>query len=151
MKKSILLIDKDKQELGMFDDAIEQMLGSFDCTYAKDSLQALGVLQRDRPDIIFINYYIPPGNGLEFVAVVKTEPMLKDIRVFLYANYISDEINKMAHTLGAAGCIETTGCRSIFIHELKAILNPELLPAYVFLRRNTTFSLPVTFFYGPSD
>ena len=130
----------------MFDDAIEQMPGSFDCTYARDSLQALGMLQRDKPDIIFINYYILPGNGLEFVAVVKTEPMLKDIRVFLYANYISDEINKMAHTLGAAGCIETTGCRSTFIHELKAILNPELLPAYVFLRRNTTLSLPLVIY-----
>lgn len=135
----------------MFDDAIEQMPGSFDCTYTKDSLQALGMLQRDKPDIIFINYYIPPGNGLELVAVVKTEPMLKDIRVFLYANHISDEINKMAHTLGAAGCIETTGCGSTFIHELKAILNPELLPAYVFLRRNTTFSLPLTFVNDVSD
>lgn len=151
MKKSILLIDKDEQEAGMFDDAMKQIPASFECTYAKDSLQALGMLHERKPDIIFINYYIPPGNGLEFVAVVKAEPLLKDVRVFLYANSISDEINKMAHILGAAGCIETTGCQTTFIRELKAILNPELLPEYVFLRRNTTFSLPLTFVSGSFD
>lgn len=133
MKTHILLIGEEKKELEMFEQTLQQMQGGINYACASEFLHALEAIQKNRPDIIFINYGAQPFNSLQLLSVIKSEPRSKTARVYLYATSVSEEVNKMARTLGASGCIEKTDCPSTFLRELKAILDPRLLPSYIFL------------------
>jgi DNA-binding response OmpR family regulator len=138
MKKHIMLIDDDKDELVIFMDALNPIMGDFKCTYADNAEQAYEMLKYLEPDVIFVDYNLPPLNGLQLLAVIRGKRKFRKSKVYLYSTTISDEVNKMARTLGAAGCIEKTNKISTLTHELKAILNPELLPSYVFFGGNNS-------------
>lgn len=137
MNTHILLVGEEKKELEIFEETLKQMHGAVSYVYAGEGLHALEIVQHNKPDIVFINYNIQPADSLKFLSVIKSEPKMRSIRVFLYATFISEEINKMARMLGASGCIEKTNCVTTFIRELKAILDPRLLPGYIFLKRLT--------------
>lgn len=139
MKSHILLIGEEKKELEMFEEALLQVHGAVNCTYAGEALHALEAIRRARPDIVFINFATQPDSSLQVLSVIKSEPVLKYIRVFLYAEAISEEVNKMARVLGASGCLEKTTCEATLRRELQAILDPQLLPGYIFLRRLNDF------------
>jgi DNA-binding NtrC family response regulator len=73
MKKHILLIDDDRDELTIFMDALADVPGSFKCTYASSASQGLQMLQYLHPDFIFIDYNLPPTNGLRLLSEIKKE------------------------------------------------------------------------------
>ncbi len=135
MKTHILLIGNEENELKMFEEAFLQIRGAVNYSYAPETSHALEKIQYSQPDIIFISHTTQPAASLQFLSVVKSEPKLKCIRVFLYATIITEEFSKMARMLGASGCMERTGCQATFMRELKAILDPQLLPGYIFLKR----------------
>jgi hypothetical protein len=135
MKTHILLIGNEKIELGMFEEAFLQIKGAVSYSYVPETSHAFEKIQDNKPDIIFVSHTTQPAASLQFLSAVKSEPKLKYIRVFLYATTIAEEINKMARILGASGCIERTSCQATFLRELKAILDPQLLPDYIFLKR----------------
>ncbi|MEO5563219.1 MAG: response regulator [Chitinophagaceae bacterium] len=122
MQKNILLIDDDEDELKIFTDAVRQVPGEFKCAFAPDSEQGLVLLKSFVPDYIFVDFNIPKINGLQFISAVKNERHLREIPVFLYSTSISDEINKLAEILGAAGSIEKTFSIGMLAGELKTIL-----------------------------
>lgn len=135
MRKGILIIDPDKEEFQSFLNVLQHIQGGYHCKYATDGLSACKVLHRYLPGVIFINNELPQLSGLQFLSYIKSEERLQSIRVYIYATTISNEVNNMAQTLGASGCIEKTGCPQTFLRELKAILNPVLLSNYNFFNR----------------
>ncbi len=64
MKKHILLIDDDVDELKIFNDALEELPGNFKCTYASNAYQAMDMLKFIHPHFIFIDYNLPAMNGI---------------------------------------------------------------------------------------
>jgi CheY-like chemotaxis protein len=136
MKKHVLLIDEDKSELNHFMSAIGNIKGNIKCTYASSSEQALEMLKFIEPHFIFIDYNMPKVNGLQLLSVIKGEPKLKGVKVFIYSENISDEIHKMARILGAAGCIEKHGTISWLTHQFTAIFAGDLMPSYALLKSN---------------
>lgn len=65
MKKHILLVDDDKDEAMLFNEALKNVPGSFKCTYASSGLHALEMLNYIQPDFIFINFNMPVMNGAD--------------------------------------------------------------------------------------
>lgn len=122
MKKHILFIDENTNDLKIFLDAIKKIPGDFKCTYATASTQAIEMLKYIVPDFIFIDYNLPKLNGLQFLAIIRNEDRLRNVRSFLYSNRISEELNKMAMVLGATGCIEKTDAVNMLAIELKSAL-----------------------------
>ena len=62
--------------------------------------QALELCRSHKPDVLVIDYRMPPGpNGLVIAARVRTE--LPDIAVILYTNYRGDDIRQEAARIGA--------------------------------------------------
>ena len=134
MKKRVLLIDEDKDELGTFLEIFKHVGGPLKCTHADSGRQAIEVLQHTVPDFIFIDYELPEINALQVVSAIRFQSKLRETKVYLYSESITDESSKMARMLGATGCIEMSGELSDLIHKFKAIFSPELLPSYVFLK-----------------
>lgn len=107
MKKHILLIDDDKDELTIFLDALRHVPSDdgFKCTYAQSTLQAVHMLKFLVPDYIFIDYNIPKMNGIEFIDFIRQQPTLRKTKLCLYSTRISGEMNEAATAMGAS-CIE---------------------------------------------
>ena len=101
MKKRVLLIDEDKNELISFSEISKNVKGSFKCNYAESGMQAIGMLQHTSPDFIFIDYQLSEINALQVLSAIRFQSKLKAANVYLYADTISDENSKMARMLGS--------------------------------------------------
>lgn len=125
MKKHILLIDDDRDNLKIFVHAMQQVPGKpFKCTCARDRHQAREMLKYLEPDFVFVDFNIPELKGVKLVADLKTEMNLPDIPVYLYTANISPETSRMARLLGAAGCIGKTDAGDSLVRKLQSILEP---------------------------
>ena len=134
MKKRVLLVDEDKDELVSFLELLKQVQGPLKCTHAISGRQAIDVLQHTAPEFIFVDYELPGINALQLVSAIRFQAKLRETKVYLYSKSITYDSSKMARMLGATGCIEMSGEFSDLVHKFKAIFSPELLPSYVFLK-----------------
>jgi len=134
MKKHILLIDGDKNELTTFVSALKNINADYQCAYAENSEQALDLLKYIHPDFIFIAYDLPDVNGLQVLSVIRNEPRLQRTKIYICTETISEEVDKMARLLGAAGCIEKNATISWLTHLFKAIFDGQLMPKYAIMR-----------------
>ena len=125
MKTHIFLIDDDIDEMKLFVEAMKEVIPEFKCTYASSGAQALKMLLYLRPEVIFIDYNIPPMNGLELAGELKKNKELKDIPLFLYSTHINLNIQQKAHDLGIVECIEKPCTMTGMVQILKSIFTGE--------------------------
>jgi len=134
MKKRVLLVDEDKDQLVSFLEIFKHVPGPLKCTHSDNGRHAIDMLQHTVPDFIFIDYDLSESDALQLVSAIRFQSKLRETKVYLYSTSITDENSKMARMLGATGCIEMSGELSDLIHKFKAIFSPELLPSYVFFK-----------------
>lgn len=106
MKKLILLIDDDEEELEFFIDALHQIYFPCDCIFARSAEQALKLLCCTVPDFIFVDFNMPKMNGLRCLEEIKKINNLQSVPVILYSSAINDELTENAMVRGAAACIK---------------------------------------------
>lgn len=123
MKKHILLVDDDREELSLFMDALREVPGSYKCTYSDSAIHALEMLNYLHPDFIFLDYNLPDIDGVELIARIKKDRKLNNIPLFLYSSVISKEKDNAAMSLGVTACIQKPGT----IGEMSAILKSVFL------------------------
>ena len=121
MKKHVLLVDDDKDELFLFNEALKEVPGSFKCTYASSGAQALEMLNYIQPDFIFVDYNLPVLDGVEVLNGIKKDKKISDIPVFLYSSSLTKDVNSTAMYLGAAGCIRKPNSIGMMTMVLKSI------------------------------
>lgn len=93
--------DKSKQKILVIEDehtlklAIQKKLEKtgFQVQAVASAEEALELLenQDNKPDIIWLDYYLPSMNGLEFLTELKENPRLGDIPVFVISNTAGPE------------------------------------------------------------
>jgi CheY-like chemotaxis protein len=123
MKKHVLLVDDDKDELFLFNEALKEVPGSFKCTYASSGAQALEMLNYIQPDYVFIDYNLPVMDGVSILTEIRKDKKMSDIPVFLYSSSLSKDINSTAIFLGASGCIRKPNSIGMMTMVLKSILS----------------------------
>jgi DNA-binding NtrC family response regulator len=123
MTKEILLIDDDEDELEVFKEALRSVDKNIQCSQAKDLNEALDFLNFSSPAYIFIDYNMPKANGLECVIEIKKIERLENSKIILYSNYISEEMNQRAISLGAYKCVKKPSMINVLIKNLKEILH----------------------------
>jgi len=119
MKKHILLIDDDPDELDLLQDALDEMAFEYKCTWAQSGGQALEMLRYLEPDIIFLDINMPNMNGLECLAAIKRLPDRDTIPVVLSSTGMNNDIKNKGIEIGAAACIKKANT----FDELNAVLN----------------------------
>ena len=133
MKKHILLVDDDKDELVIFMDALRRVPADdgFKCTYASSTEQAIEMLKYLVPDYIFTDFNMPLMNGLEFLKSIKGQQRFTNTQLCLYSTHISEEIQKRACILGIY-CIQKTGTIDSLSENLSGVFAVERQPHYIF-------------------
>jgi CheY-like chemotaxis protein len=124
MKKHILVIDDDEDELTLFIDALNRLNIPYKCTWAKSGEQALKQLTYLTPDIIFLDLNMPRMNGLECLTAIKQQARLQACPVVLHSSAMTADWRDKGITLGAAACLVKSDTGS----KLATILS-ELMPA----------------------
>jgi CheY-like chemotaxis protein len=105
MKKLILLIDDDHEELLILQEALS-LAGVFNqCQWATSAEEAVNMLQQLLPDFIFIDINMPRCNGLECLSTIRSMHLSQQAKVIMYSTCINPQTKTIAQQQGAL-CLE---------------------------------------------
>lgn len=122
MKKHILLIDDDKDELGFIVTALDTIGMPYKCTWAQSGEQAIEQLQYLAPDYILLDINLPGIDGFQTLAHIKRLPGRGEIPVILYSTGMNKMAEQKGMALGAAFCIQKPDNLQGFCEGLKTVL-----------------------------
>jgi CheY-like chemotaxis protein len=97
----IFYADDDPVDIVFFTRALRRIDPSIKCVTATDGVEALDKLftQKQRPDAIFIDLYMPKLDGIECVIAIKRNKDLKRIPIIIISNAINkkeiDQFNRL--------------------------------------------------------
>jgi DNA-binding response OmpR family regulator len=105
MKKHILLIDDDSDELVIFCEAMKDTGIENKITWAESVDHALKMLMYIQPDIIFIDYNMPGDDGLTGIMQIRELTTCDQVPVILYSTCVAGSNTVNAMKVGATACI----------------------------------------------
>lgn len=127
----ILLIDDDKEELLILDQAFKVGGLPYSCVWAGGLERAFQLLNEVLPDYILIDYNMPKANGIECLEQVRNLPGIDKIPIVMYSSHLSEENRRQALDKGAAGYIQKTSSLLQLIKSLKKALGEgKWLPSF---------------------
>ena len=122
MKKLIFIIDDDREEQDIFNIVLDHAGIAHDCIWADGAETALRMLQKLQPGFIFLDLNMPKINGLACLPALRRMENLRQVPIFLYSTYISDETRKLAIERGASKCIEKPDSEKVLLEILQEVL-----------------------------
>lgn len=84
--------------------------------------EGLEKLREETFDLVFLDHLLPGMNGFEALEVIKADPELRHIPVFMYTSQSADRYRQEANTRGAAGVIGKQVNRDQLLRTIEAIL-----------------------------
>lgn len=109
----VLLVEDSTVDARLTRAALEENHFNVDLRHAMDGREGMAFLRREaprfadapRPDMILLDLNMPRMNGREFLAELKTEPMLADIPVVVLTTSDVEQDVVASYQLGAAGFV----------------------------------------------
>lgn len=100
--------------------------------------EGLKQLREETFDLVFLDHLLPGMNGLEALDVIKADPDLRHIPVFMYTSQSADRYRQDAKARGAAGVIGKQVDREQLLTTIEAILtDASTLPSLSPVENNT--------------
>jgi CheY-like chemotaxis protein len=106
MKRHILLVDDDEDDVTDFMAALNKIDLPCKCTWANSGDQAIKQLAYLTPDIIFLDVSMPGMNGLECLAEIRQIHRLQEVPVVLHSMGLPSSYQEKGMKLGASACVE---------------------------------------------
>ncbi|HHT75879.1 MAG TPA: response regulator [Methanomassiliicoccaceae archaeon] len=101
-RSEILVVDDNPGDALLLHEAFEANGSSVSLSRARDGMDALGFLRRNKshPTLIVLDIKMPRMGGLEFLKELRGDPSLKDIPVIILTGSDAPEDRKAARRLG---------------------------------------------------
>jgi CheY-like chemotaxis protein len=106
MGKRALIVDDSRSARVILGRMLEQQGLAVDT--AESAEQALEYLQRDRPDVIFMDHLMPGMDGFQAVQTIKSDPQTATIPLMMYTSQEGELYVSQARALGAVGVLPKT-------------------------------------------
>ncbi len=90
MKKKIMIVDDDRLNVTLLQFGLKDK--GFDICVAQDGQEALGVLTKEKPDLIILDIQMPKMNGFEFMNELNSSHQGKIPVIMLTANETMQDI-----------------------------------------------------------
>lgn len=104
--KRALIVDDSRSARVILSRMLEQHAMTVDT--AESAEQALEYLQRNRPDVIFMDHLMPGMDGFEAVQAIKADPLTATIPLMMYTSQEGELYVSQARALGAVGVLPKT-------------------------------------------
>jgi DNA-binding NtrC family response regulator len=133
MKKNLnlLIIDDDPDDRWFFQDAVNEINETIECTFAKDGMQALELLNNPTlalPDYIFLDLRMPRVSGKRCLTEIKANDRLKDIPVLIYTTSTDVKESIELKSLGASHFISKPHSPEEIYYILTVVLEEQIAP-----------------------
>jgi CheY-like chemotaxis protein len=102
---TLLFIDDDPDDFIFFKEAVAHCGLPCTCLHADNGLTALTVLDRLRPDIIFLDNNMPLLNGHETLIRIRERRTLDDVPIYMLSTSMTTNECDDFSMLGATGCM----------------------------------------------
>jgi CheY-like chemotaxis protein len=90
---------------------------------ATSALEALEILERERPDLIVMDIQLPGMDGLEVTRKIKAQPATANIPVIAVTSYAMKGDREKALAAGCSGYVTKPIDKNVFIQEIAARLS----------------------------
>lgn len=127
MNKKILLIDDDREDAEIFEEALTEADDSAILIYMDDPREALDKLKKmhtEMPKIIFLDINMPFMTGWDCLQEIKKDGTLQHIPVIMYSTSSNQREAAMAAELGAAAYLTKPHDYNELKSKLKCLLSP---------------------------
>jgi len=91
----------------------------------RESKNALPVIKREMPDLIILDWMMPELSGIDLCKMLKADPELKDIPVFMLTAKGQDADRQLGLKCGAAMYITKPFSPKALLDMVNSVLNPE--------------------------
>ncbi|OGS24657.1 MAG: hypothetical protein A2297_07640 [Elusimicrobia bacterium RIFOXYB2_FULL_48_7] len=103
MEKNVLVIDDEQGMRDMF--SFELTRQGYNVSVAAGGEEALGLMEKNDFDILFLDMIMPKMYGLEFLKILKDKRKSNAV-IVLMTGFCADELIEEAKDLGAAVCLK---------------------------------------------
>lgn len=104
MPRTVLIVDDEVHIRMLLEQALEDLEDDYgiEILTAADGEEGLGVIRREKPELVFLDIMMPRMNGFEVCGVVKEDVDLKKVAVILLTAKGQEVDRKQGLELGAA-------------------------------------------------
>lgn len=83
--KKVLIVDDEPNILILMEQALEKLEDEDDVELltARDGLEALNIIKKEKPDLVFLDVMMPKMSGLEVCNTVKNELGMEDVYIIM--------------------------------------------------------------------
>ncbi|MFK7801760.1 MAG: response regulator transcription factor [Anaerolineae bacterium] len=99
VKKTILVVDDDKEIAGILRDYLAQ--AGFDVLLAYDGALALATLRSERPDLLLLDLMLPDKDGWELTRIIRSDSKLNQTPIIMVTARVEDTDKIIGLELGA--------------------------------------------------
>ena len=89
MAKKILIADDEKDMVALL---VGQLRPTYNAMGALDTLQAISIIHRQKPDLLILDYKIPPADGLSLIEHLRMSEDMQNIPIILITAYPTEEL-----------------------------------------------------------
>jgi len=103
MQKKILIVDDEVHIKMLLEQTLEELEDEFgvELLTASDGEEGLELIQKERPDLVFLDIMMPKMNGYEVCRIVMEDEALRDVKIILLTAKGQEVDRKQGLELGA--------------------------------------------------
>ena len=91
MLKKILVADDEKDMVTLL---VGQLRPTYNAMGALDTLQAISIVHRHHPDLLILDYKMPPADGLSLIEHLQMKDDTRKIPIIFITAYPTEELEK---------------------------------------------------------
>lgn len=108
-KKNILLVEDDELDVISVQRTLKKFYTAYELHIAHNGKEALSMLTRPenaiQPDVVLLDLNMPKMNGIEFLKIIRQNPALQNLQVFVMTTSSETSDRTLTEQLGVAGYI----------------------------------------------
>lgn len=124
-KTKILIVDDEPFLRRLLVDVIEMYDSSLKVIEAENGIEAVDIIKREFPQIVFLDIMMPRMNGFEVCRIVKKELSYDHVTIVMLSAKCQDSDKRQAIELGANGYITKPFTVKEITSKIREILSPK--------------------------
>jgi len=91
-QKIAFFIDDDQDFLELINEAVQHPNFQIKTLYVDNGYRAIDEIIKTKPDVLFLDFYLPRVNGSQILPIIKYVQSLSDLPVYFVTGFNKDEI-----------------------------------------------------------